>query len=300
MQVNELSPRLQNILPDEPELEQIATGLRFTEGPVWDSQSGSLLFSDIPANRIYRWTEGQGIEVFRDPSGKSNGLTWDLEGNLLACEHLNRRLTRTLEDGGVAVVADTFGGKRLNSPNDVVVRSDGSIYFTDPPYGILLSDVGALAEQEQPCNGVYRVRPGVVEPELLLEDFDRPNGLAFSPDERTLYVADTSRYQIRAFQVAEDGALTGGDVFAQFSEDQGAGRPDGMKVDEEGNLYTTGPGGLWILGADGTQLGQLRFPEKTANCGWGDADRRSLYVTASTSVYRLRTRIPGIVPRRRL
>ncbi|MGV3719645.1 MAG: SMP-30/gluconolactonase/LRE family protein [Actinomycetota bacterium] len=299
MQVIRLSSHLPRLLPADASLEQIATGLRFTEGPLWDPASGSLLFSDIPADRIYRWTEGVGIEVFRDPSGKSNGLTWDLDGNLLACEHLNRRLTRTLEDSSVEVLAETYQGKRLNSPNDVVVRSDGSIYFSDPPYGILSTDVGALAEQEQPCNGLYRLRAGSGAPELLLEDFDRPNGLTFSPDEKRLYVADTSRYQIRVFEVSADGELSGGAVFAQFSEDQGAGRPDGMKVDEEGNVYTTGPGGLWILSPDGEQLGHLRFPEKTANCAWGDSDRRSLYVTASTSVYRFRTEIPGVMPRKR-
>lgn len=299
MQVTELSPQLHRLFAPDASLEQIATGLRFTEGPLWDARSGSLLFSDIPADRIYRWTEGQGIEVFRDPSGKSNGLTWDLDGNLLACEHLNRRLTRTLDNGGIEVLADTYDQKRLNSPNDVVIRSDGSIYFTDPPYGILSAEVGSPAEQEQPCNGLYCLRPGAAEPELLLRDFDRPNGLAFSPDETRLYVADTSRYRIHVFEVAPVGALSGGGVFAQFSEEEGSGRPDGMKVDEEGNLYTTGPGGLWVISPDGERLGHLLFPEKTANCAWGDADRRSLYVTASTSVYRLRTQIPGVAPRRR-
>jgi gluconolactonase len=298
MIVTALSPRLSRLLPEETVLEQVATGFRFTEGPLWDERSGSLLFSDIPANRIYRWTEGHGIDVFRDPSGKSNGLAWDLDGGLLACEHLNRRVTKTGEDGSITVLADRYQGRRLNSPNDLVVRSDGSVYFSDPPYGILSADFGALAEQEQECNGLFRLRPGAAEPELLRSEFDRPNGLAFSPDEARLYVADTSQYHVRVFDVAADGTLSGGEVFAKFSAEYGEGRPDGMKVDEEGNLYTTGPGGLWIIAPDGEQLGHLRFPEKTANCAWGDSDRRSLYVTASTSVYRLRTLIPGVGPRK--
>ena len=297
-EVNALSPRLSQLIAPDAELEQIATGFKFTEGPLWCIRTDSLYFSDILANRIYRWTDGEGVEVFRAPSGKSNGLTWDLAGHLLACEHLNRRVTLTLADGTLVELAGTYGGKRLNSPNDLVVRSDGSVYFTDPPYGILSAEYGAIAEQEQPHNGVYRIRPGAEEPELLLTDFDRPNGLAFSPDERRLYIADTSRYHLRVFDVAEDGSLSGGEVFAQFREEDGVGRPDGMKVDEAGNVYTTGPGGLWIVAPDGEKLAHIRFPEKTANCGWGDADRCSLFVTASTSVYRFRVLIPGVAPRR--
>ncbi|MCC2670712.1 MAG: gluconolactonase [Armatimonadetes bacterium] len=298
-EVNALSARFAEVFAPDLEIEQIATGFRFTEGPLWDTRNDTLYFSDILANRIYRWTDGgEGVEVFRTPSGKSNGLTWDLAGHLLACEHLNRRVTLTLADGTIVELASRYQGKRLNSPNDLVVHSDGSVYFTDPPYGILSDDFGAITDQEQPHNGVYRIRPGADEPELLLTDFDRPNGLAFSPDEARLYIADTSRYQIRAFDVAEDGSLSGGDVFAQFREEDGVGRPDGMKVDQAGNVYTTGPGGLWVVAPDGEVLGHLRFPEKTANCGWGDADLRSLYVTASTSVYRVRTLISGIPPRR--
>lgn len=299
LEVNALSPQLSRILPEPPRLEQVATGFRFTEGPLWDPRTDSLLFSDIPANRIYRWADGRDLEVFRDPSGKSNGLTWSPEGHLVACEHLNRRVSVTLPHGTVRPVVETYRGRRLNSPNDLLYRSDGLLYFSDPPYGIQSAEFGAIADREQSCNGLFLLSPGEAEPTLLCEDFDRPNGLAFSPDERRLYVADTPRYQVRVFDVAGDGSLSGGAVFAQFREEEGAGRPDGMKVDEEGNLYTTGPGGLWIVAADGTLLGQLRFPEKTANCAWGEADRRSLFVTASTSVYRLRLQIPGVVPRGR-
>jgi len=296
MQIEVLSPALSRLLPPDAPLERVATGFVFTEGPLWDPHTQSLLFSDIPANRIYRWTKGEEPQVVREPSAKSNGLTWDLNGCLLACEHLGRRVSRTLPDGSVVPVAEHFGGRLLNSPNDLVLRSDGSLYFSDPPYGIQSASVGEIREQEQPLNGLYLVPPGASEPVLLADDFDRPNGLAFSPDERLLYVADTPRYQVRVFPVRADGTLEEGRVFAEFREDQGEGRPDGMKVDEEGNLYTTGPGGLWIIGADGTPLAHLRFPEKTANCAWGDEDRRSLYVTATSSVYRLRTLVPGIAP----
>jgi gluconolactonase len=297
MDVEVLSPRLAAVLSADADLEQVATGFVFTEGPLWDPGDGSLLFSDIPANRIYRWSVARGTELFREPSGKSNGLTWDPDGLLLACEHGRRRISRTLADGSVAPVVTTHGGKRLNSPNDLVLRSDGLLYFSDPPYG-LSEPFGEVGRQEQPLNGLYLLRPGALEPELIADDFDRPNGLAFSPEERRLYVADTPRYQVRVFDVREDGTLDGGAVFAQFEESQGVGRPDGMKVDTDGNLYTTGPGGLWIIGPDGTPLGQIRFPERTANCGWGEDDLRSLYVTATTSVYRLRTQIPGVPVRR--
>ena len=294
MEIEVLAPGLNRVLPVDAQLERVATGFRFTEGPLWDPRSRSLLFSDIPANRIYRWMEGSSAEVFREPSSKSNGLTWDRHGCLLACEHLGRRISRTVEDGSTVPVVERYQGRLLNSPNDLVVHSNGTLYFSDPPYGIQSPEVGEVREQEQPLNGLYLLRPSETEPVLLAGDFDRPNGLAFSPDERTLYVADTPRYHVRVFNVREDGTLAGGEVFAQFEESQGAGRPDGMKVDTEGNLYTTGPGGLWIAAPDGTLLGHLRFPERTANCAWGDDDHRSLYVTASTSVYRLRTLVPGI------
>src|SRR5262245_52131312 len=193
----------------DPALEQVATGFRFTEGPLWDPRTKSLLFSDIPADRIYRWREGAGVEVCREPSGKSNGLTWDLEGRLLACEHARRRISRTLADGSIVPVVETYGGRRLNSPNDLVVHSTGAIYFSDPPYG-LTSEFGEPGEAEQPLNGLYALLPGAAEPVLLADDFDRPNGLAFSPDERLLYVADTPRYHVRVFDVRPDGTLASG------------------------------------------------------------------------------------------
>jgi gluconolactonase len=190
-------------------------------------------------------------------------------------------------------VVERYCGRRLNSPNDLVVHSSGAIYFTDPPYG-LTSEFGEPGQSEQPLNGLYLLPPDTKEPVLLADDFDRPNGLAFSPDERLLYVADTPRYHVRVFEVLPDGTLANGRVFAQFDESQGVGRPDGMKVDVEGTLYTTGPGGVWIVEPGGAIRAHLRFPEKTANLAWGDGDLRGVYVTASTSVYRLRVPVPGI------
>jgi gluconolactonase len=273
----------------------VATGFRFTEGPLWDPATGSLLFSDIPAGRIYAWHQGE-VKVFREESGKSNGLTWHADGGLLACEHLNRRVSRTLADGTVVALAEKFEGRRVNSPNDLVCHSSGAVYFSDPPYGIQSADQGALAEQEQPLNGLYLVRPGEHEPVLVGNDFERPNGMAFSPDERWLYVADTPRYHLRRFEVREDGTLGGGEVLATLDAERGQGRPDGLKVDTEGRIYTTGPGGLWVLSPEGEALGHVAFPEKTSNCAWGDEDWRSLYVTTGPSIYRLRTLVPGLPP----
>ena len=287
------SPAVGRLIAADSPPEQIATGFRFTEGPLWNPREDALLFSDIPANRIMRWKEGEGATVFREPSGKSNGLTWDLQGLLVACEHAGRRISRTLADGSVVTVADRYGGRRLNSPNDLVIGSDGPMYFSDPPYG-LTAEFGEVAQQEQELNGLYMVPPGAGEAVRVADDFERPNGLAFTPDERLLYVADTPRYLIRLFEVNSDGTLANSRPFAHFEERHGTGRPDGMKVDIEGNLYTTGPGGVWILDPAGTTLGHLRFPEKTANLAWGDADYRSLYVCATSSVYRLQTLVPGI------
>lgn len=267
----------------DPEL--VATGFEFLEGPVWHPD-GYLLFSDIPQNRIQKWSPQGGVEVFRTPSGNSNGLTLDPQRRLVACEHGNRRVSRTEADGTVIVVAEHYNGKRLNSPNDVVVKSDGTIYFSDPPYGI------QPEEREQPCNGLYRVRlDGTVE--LLADDFERPNGLAFSPDESILYVDDSPRRHVRAFDVRSDGTLTNGRIIADMDHPQ-PGSPDGMKVDREGHLYVTGATGVWVFEPDGTHLGVIAFPERPANCAWGDADLHTLYVTARTSLYRIRVKVAGL------
>ena len=270
-------------------VERVAGGFAFTEGPVW--RGDHLLFSDIPRRRIVRLrhlAEGPEVTTFRTPSGNSNGLTLDRQGRLIACEHSTRRVTRTEIDGTIRVVAERYDGKRLNSPNDVVDKSDDSIYFTDPPYGLRNQSEG----RELPFNGVYRVGPdGAIT--LLVDDFERPNGLAFSPDESVLYIDDSRRRHIRAFDVQPDGTLTNGRIFADMeSPDQGS--PDGMKVDREGNVYCTGPGGIWVFTPQGELLGRIIPPEQPANLAWGDADWQTLYITARTSVYRIRTLVPGI------
>jgi len=271
--------------------EQIATGFEFTEGPVWHPD-GYLIFSDILASRTYKWMPDGTVTIWREPSGFSNGLTLDHERRLIACEHGGRRVSRVAADGAVVTLADSYGGKRLNSPNDVVVKSDGTIYFTDPPYGLTPPYGPSVQEREQPCNGLYRITPaGVLE--LLIDDFDRPNGLAFSADEAILYVDDSPRRHVRAFDVRPDGTLANSRVLADMDHPQ-PGSPDGMKLDVEGHLYVTGATGVWVFEPDGTCLGVIVTPERPANCAWGDTDRQTLYITARTSLYRVRTTVPGL------
>lgn len=269
----------------DPEL--LDTGFEFTEGPLWMDDLG-LLFSDIPADKIYRWTEESGTEIWRDGSGNANGLAQDVEGRLITCEHGTRRVSRTGSDGSVISIASEYRGGRLNSPNDVVAHSSGQIYFTDPPYGIDESD------REQPVNGVYRI---TLDGDLLLlaDDFIRPNGLAFSPDESTLYIDDSGKRHVRAFDVLPDGGISNSRLFADMDHPQ-PGSPDGMKVDIEGNIYIAGSTGLWVFEPDGNLLGVIVTPERPSNCAWGDEDRQTLYITARTSIFRIRTKIPGIAP----
>ena len=266
------------------EPERLATGFQFTEGPVWMA-GGYLLFSDIPANIMYKWTPESGAEVWREPSGNSNGLTRNSDDLLLACEHGNRRVSRTNPDGTVETIAGAYQGNRLNSPNDLVVKSDGEIYFTDPPYGI------QPEEKEQPHNGVYRIlTDGSLE--LMATDFERPNGLAFSPDESILYIDDSYFRHLRAFDVREDGTLENSRIICDMDHPQ-PGSPDGLKVDEEGHIYVTGATGVWVFEPDGELLGVIAPPERPANCAWGDEDKKSLYLTAQTSLYRIRTTVAG-------
>jgi gluconolactonase len=291
------SPRFYELVQETAPLERIATGFRFTEGPLW--LGDRLLFCDIANSRIVVWRElpeGPEIRTFRAPSNLANGLTVDRERRLLACEGSARRLTRTAADGRIAVLADRFEGKRLNSPNDVVVSTRGEIYFSDPFWGNGFNNpFGANVyprEQELAFSGVFRVAPdGAVS--AVADDFERPNGLAFSPDERVLYVDDTRRFHIRAFDVREDGSLANGRVFADLRSDE-PGVPDGMKVDRLGNIYCTGPGGLWVIAPSGEILGRILPPEVPANVAWGGADWTTLYLTARTSVYRIRANVPGI------
>ena len=274
-----------------PMLDQVATGFGFTEGPVWRGED--LLFSDIPRSRTIRYRplpEGAEITTFRHPTGNANGMTLDRQGRLLTCEHSGRKVSRIDPNGEVVTVAYSYQGKRFNSPNDVVVRSDGSIYFTDPSYGLPNHSVG----REIPHNGVYRVDPtGAVH--LLVSDFELPNGLAFAPGERTLFVDDSGRHHIRAFDVEADGSISNGRIWAEMKPKPGeTDVPDGMKVDVEGNVYCTAAGGVWIFDANARVLGRIILPEVPANLGWGGSDWRTLYLTAKTSLYRLRMHVPGL------
>jgi sugar lactone lactonase YvrE len=275
-----------------PSAERISGGFEFLEGPVWLPQREELLFSDIPASRIYRLHAGK-VEVFRSPSGQANGNTLDREGRLVTCEHQSRRVSRTESDGTVRALATHHGPKRLNSPNDVMVRKhDGSVYFTDPPYGV------KAEERELDFQGVFRIaatsgsvaESGTQAPglQLLVADFDKPNGLAFSPDETILYVADTERAHVRAFGVAEDGGLAGSRVFCRVE------RPDGMRVDAAGSLWIAAKTGVKGFDALGAEVATIAVAEQPANLAFGDADRQTLYITARKGLYRIRVAVPGL------
>ncbi len=276
---------------ESPQPERLATGFQFTEGPLWHPD-GYLLFVDIRQELILKLVPGGKPEVFRSNSGASNGLTFDLQWRLIMCEGGNRQVTRMEAGGKISPVAARWQGKRLNRPNDVVTRSDGSIYFTDPG--------GRLEppEKELDFNGVYRVSAkGRIS--AVARELETPNGLAFSPDERTLYVANTraDKY-IKAYDVKPDGSLKNGRVFADMSSNEPDGVPDGMKVDSAGRVYCTGPGGCWVFEPDGTRIGIIRLPEIPANCAWGGPDNRTMFFTARTSVYSLRMKTPGTkIPR---
>ena len=268
------------------EAQRLATGFVFTEGPLWHPD-GFYYFVDVRASRLYRLAPGGSPELVREKTGGGNGTTFDLQGRLVICEGDNRRVTRTSADGRIDVLMDRFEGKRLNRPNDVVCRSDGGIYFTDPGLRV------PLAERELPYAGVYRVTPDGAT--SLVADFEYPNGLAFSPDERFLYVANTRWAQyIHVLELDPGGGkVLRRRIFADMSSDEPDGVPDGMKVDVEGRVYCTGPGGTWVFAPDGTRLGIIRTPEVPANLAFGGPDLRTLFLTARTSVYTLRVRVPG-------
>lgn len=291
--VETVSPELRRIVPDGLRIEKLAGGFAFSEGPVW-SHSGELLFSDIPNDVIRRWDPKTGqVSDYRKPSANTNGNTLDSQGRLVCCEHSGRRVSRREADGSYVTLVDRYEGKRLNSPNDVIFKSDGAMYFTDPPYGLRGQDTDPAKELRH--NGLYRWKDGRLT--LLTGELTRPNGLAFSPDEKALYVAnsDAARKLWMAYPVRVDGTLGPGKVFFDVTSNREDGLPDGMKVDREGNLYCTGPGGVWIFSAAGKHLGTLRPTEVPANCHWGD-DGKTLYMTARTGLYRARLLIAGIRP----
>lgn len=276
----------QAIFPNKAQVEKVASGLQFTEGPVWHPQN-FLLLSDIPANIIYQWAPNKKLTIFRQPSGNANGNTLDREGRLITAEHSNRRVSRTEQDGKVVTLASQYEGKRLNSPNDLVVKSDGSIYFTDPPYGI------ESEQEELGFYGVYRLTPSG-QLTLLVRDFLRPNGIVLSPDEKKLYVNDSEKSYIRVFDVKSDGTVENGRLFAELKDPSKEGVPDGIKVDTKGNIYSTGPGGVWVFSPAGNVLGKIAVPEVTTNLAWGDEDYKTLYITAGKSLYRIRLKTPGV------
>jgi gluconolactonase len=274
------SPELSRLVSSEAKLEKLATGLKFVEGPVW-MPSNFLVFSDIPADELKRWGDGT-LTTFRAPSHQSNGNTIDRQGRLVTCEHRGRRVTRTEYDGSITVLADSYEGKPLNSPNDVVVQSDGTIWFTDPPYGIPKGQ-----KQEQERNNVFALDPQTKQLRAVVSDFDRPNGLCFSPDEKKLYIADSGKPRhIRVFDVTPDHQLTNGRLFATIDK----GAPDGIRCDREGNLFSSAGDGVHVFSPDGKLLGKIPVPETPANLCFGGADGHTLFITARTSLYAIPTR----------
>lgn len=304
-EVIKADPALDTIVPTNVKIEKLAGGFTFTEGPVWVSD-GYLLFSDPNENTIYRWTPDGQVSVFKTKSGYagidvgeygqpgSNGLTLDLEGRLTINEHGNRRVTRLEKNGVLTVLADQYEGKRLNSPNDLVYRSDGALYFTDPPFG--LPKFFEDPRKELPFSGVYCLINGKLK--LVSTDLSGPNGLAFSPDEKYLYVGnwDEKKKIVMRYEAHADGTLSKGQVFFDMTNAPGEDAIDGIKVDQQGNLYVSGPSGLWILSPEGKHLGMIKGPEHPHNLTWGDADGKTLYLTAQTGIYRIRLNVSGVRP----
>ncbi len=284
--------RLTTIFAADALLEPLATGYQFLEGPVWLAAQRALIFSDIPGDTLYRWDEATGVATYRQPSHKANGNTCDQLGRILTCEHATGRVVRQERDGRLTVLASHYDGLELNSPNDIIVRSDGAIYFTDPNFGRRPTRVGVPRPQLQPCQGVYRLDGETGDLRRVADDFEQPNGLCFAPDEQRLFVNDSPRGHIRVFNVLDEGDLTGGEVWAEV-RGEGPGVPDGMKFDAAGNLYCAGPGGIYVFDEAGACLGSLRIPEQAANFCWGGDDLCDLFVCASTTVYRVRVQSPG-------
>jgi gluconolactonase len=319
--IERLDPALDTVLAENAKVERVANGFKWTEGPVW-VRGGHLLFAEIPSNSIMKWTRDGKVSTFMHPSGYTaseafngpepgtNGMTLDKRGRLTVAGHAARsvfRLEATEKNAQMTILADHYQGKRFNSPNDLVYHSDGSLYFTDPPYG-LPTQSDTDPKKELPFNGVFRLPhalsheagapPDNAKLELIIKDLTRPNGIALSPDEKHLYIAvsDPQKKVWMRYDLASDGSVTNGKVFFDATAETADGLPDGIKVDRKGNLYGSGPGGLWIFSPEGKHLGTLKLPEKMANCNWGGADGRTLYVTASSSVYRIRLKVPGLRP----
>lgn len=274
-------------------LEKVASGFLFTEGPIWHPTEKHLTFSDIPGNELFRLGVDGTLASFRKPSNMGNGNTYDAQGRMLTCQHATSSVTRTETDGSITTLATHFDGKELNSPNDIVVRRDGLIYFTDPTYG-RMDYFGVERALEMGAQGVYCVTPDGNTITRLADDFAQPNGLCFSLDHKTLYVNDTEHKHIRKFDIAEDGSASGGELWVEVTVGEGDGHPDGMKIDSKGNVYCTGPGGVHVITPAGETLGVIRMAEFTANFAWGGEDLTDLYFTSSTSIYRIKVNTPGL------
>ena len=314
--VARINQGLSQIVPDDAHVEKVSGGFGFLEGPVWIRKGGYLLFSDIPANVIYKFSPSDGkVSVAlpysgfsgSDPSNVgmqmnngeatvtllgSNAVTTDPQGRMVYCAHGDHQVVRVEPDGRRTVLASAFEGKRLNSPNDLVFKSDGALYFTDPPAG--LRDGDKDAKKELPFNGVFLLKDGKLQ--VVIKDMTMPNGLAFTPDEKYLYVNDSAKKTIVRYAVQPDDTLGSGQLFIDMNADKAPGVPDGMKVDQKGNVYCTGPGGFWIISPEGLHLGTVLTTELPANLAFGDADNKTLYLTARTGLYRIHLKLPGISP----
>ena len=310
-----LDPALDAIVSADAQLDKVAGGFSFLEGPVWVRKGSYLLFNDVPANAIYKWTPDGKVSVFLKPSGYtgndpnygreidsgrkkikvigSGAVTLDRQGRIVFCAQGDRDVVRIEKDGRRTVLADRFEGKRLNSPNDLVYKSDGSLYFTDPPAALPKGDDDAA--KELPFDGVFLLKDGKVQ--VLDKTFSRPNGLAFGPGEKQFYVNDSLKKTIVRFDVRPDDTLANGQVFIDMTGDNAPGAPDGMKVDRKGNVYCTGPGGLWIVSPTGKHLGTVRTPERITNLAFGNADGKALYITGRTGeLFRIQMKVAGIRP----
>ncbi len=294
MSTEMFSPEFEKIVSKEAHLEKVATGFTFTEGPLWNGRDNYLLWTDIIGDTIWQWKPGGGTSIFMRPSGKADGMTYDHEGRLIVAGWSSRTVWRMEHDGSTTTLASHCQGKKLNTPNDIVVKSDGSIYFTDPSNG--LRNVAMEGEDIQKYidyEAVYRLDLEDSRLTLLLDDMINPNGLCFSPDESLLYINDTPRRHIRVWDVEADGTLSNGRLFAELIHDD-PGTPDGMKVDVEGNVFCTGPGGVWVTDPQGKHLGRFIIPEHCANFAFGGQDLKTLYFTARTTVYRIELNTSGI------
>jgi gluconolactonase len=297
-----LDPALDQIVPKDAVIEKLAGGFTFTEGPVWRPELKALWFSDVVGNVLRQWSPGGEVKVLIEKAGGDpgnvppggfigcNGDIADKDGYVLLCQHTGRRIVRVGKDLQMTPLVERYQGKRFNSPNDLVYRSDGALYFTDPPYGLAKQDEDPAKELK--FNGVFRLKDGKVD--VIIKDLTRPNGIAFSPDQKTFYIANSDeKHKVwMRYDVAENGTVSNGKVFFDVTAEKEDGLPDGMKVDSQGNVYGSGPGGLWVFSPDGKHLGTIKPPETPANCNWGD-DGKSLYITARTGLYRIKLAVAG-------